>query len=255
MQIDINSDMGEGFGNWKVGDDAALIDVVSSANVACGFHAGDAVIMDGIVRMAKERKVAIGAHPGLPDLMGFGRRVIQMEPAELEKHMIYQIGALQGIAAAAGHKVTHVSYHAALGNMATADRDVADLLARAIKRMDPDLIVYSMPDTEVERAAERAGLRTLTLFLADRAYDENANLVSRKKPNSVITAPDAVAARVRQFLDDGTVTSIEGKRLKVRARSILVHSDTPGSVELARTVRQVVEAGGATVTPAVEFLA
>lgn len=255
MKIDINSDMGEGFGHWKVGDDAALIDVVSSANVACGFHAGDAVIMDGIVRMAKQRKVAIGAHPGLPDLMGFGRRVIQMEPAELEKHMIYQIGALQGIAAAAGHKVTHVSYHAALGNMATADRDVADLLARAIKRMDRELIVYSMPDTEVERAAERAGLRTLTLFLADRAYDENANLVSRKKPNSVITAPDAVAARVRQFLDDGTVTSIEGKRLKVRARSILVHSDTPGSVELARTVRQVVESGGGTVVPAVEFLA
>ena len=254
MKIDINSDMGEGFGHWKVGDDAALMQVVSSANIACGFHAGDAVIMDRTVRMAKERKVSIGAHPGLPDLMGFGRRVIQMEPAELEKHMIYQIGALQGIAAAAGHRVTHVSYHAALGNMATADRDVADLLSRAIKRIDRELIIYSMPGTEVERAAERAGLRTLTLFLADRAYDENSNLVSRKKPNSVITAPDAVAARVRQFLDDGTVTSIEGKRLKVRARSILVHSDTPGSVELARTVRQVVESGGGTVTPAAEFL-
>ncbi|MBL8697639.1 MAG: LamB/YcsF family protein [Alphaproteobacteria bacterium] len=255
MKIDLNSDMGEGFGHWKVGDDAALMGVVSSANIACGFHAGDAVIMDRTVTMAKERKVSIGAHPGLPDLMGFGRRVIQMEPAELEKHMIYQIGALQGIAAAAGHKVTHVSYHAALGNMATADKDVADLLARAIKRIDRDLIVYSMPDTEVERAAERVGLRSHTLFLADRAYDENANLVSRKKPNSVITSADAVAARVRQFLDDGTVTSIEGKRIKVRARGILVHSDTPGSVELARTVRRVVETGGASVVPAVELLA
>jgi UPF0271 protein len=254
MDIDINSDMGEGFGHWTVGDDDALMKVVSSANVACGFHAGDAIIMDRMVTMAKERGIGVGAHPGLPDLMGFGRRVIQMEPSELEKHMIYQIGALQGIAVAAGHRVTHVSYHAAFGNMATADRDIANLLARAIRRMDPDLIVYSMPDTEVERASQRAGLRTHTLFLADRAYDEHGNLVSRKKPNSLITAPDAVAARVAQFMDDGTVTSIEGKRLKVRARGILVHSDTPGSVELARTVRRVVEAGGARVRPAVEML-
>jgi UPF0271 protein len=255
MKIDLNSDMGEGFGAYRVGDDEALIDVVSSANVACGFHAGDPVIMGRTVQMAKDRKVSIGAHPGLPDLMGFGRRVIQMDSAELEKHLIYQIGALQGIAAAAGHRVTHVSYHAVLGNMAVDDRDIADLLARAIARIDRDLIVYSMPDTEVERASERAGLRSLTLFLADRAYDEHGALVPRKRPNSVITSCDAVATRVRQFLDDGTVTSIEGKRIKVRARSILVHSDTPGAVELARTVRRVVEAGGGVVTPASEFLA
>jgi UPF0271 protein len=254
MKIDINSDMGEGFGPYRVGDDEGLIDVVSSANVACGFHAGDPVIMGRIVQMAKDRKVAIGAHPGLPDLMGFGRRKIQMDSAELEKHLIYQIGALQGLAAAAGHRVTHVSYHAELGNMAVDDRAIADLLARAIARVDRELIVYSMPDTEVERASERAGLRPLTVFLADRAYDEKGALVPRKVPNSVITAPDAVAKRVRQFLDDGSVTSIDGKRVKVRARSILVHSDTPGSVELARTVRRTVEAGGAVVTPASEFL-
>ena len=254
MEIDINSDMGEGFGHWTVGDDDGLMQVVSSANVACGFHAGDAVIMDRTVRMAKQRGIGIGAHPGLPDLMGFGRRAIAMEPAELEAHMIYQIGALQALAVAAGHRVTHVSYHAAFGAMATADRDIALLLARAIKRIDPDLIVYSMPDTEVELASRKAGLRTHTLFLADRAYDEHGNLVSRKKPNSVITDPAQVAARVAQFMQDGAVTSIEGKRLKVRARGILVHSDTPGSVELARTVRRVVEEGGATVRPAVEML-
>lgn len=254
MKIDINSDMGEGFGVYRVGDDEGLIDVVSSANVACGFHAGDPVIMARTVKMAKERGVSIGAHPGLPDLMGFGRRVIQMDKAEVEKHLIYQIGALQALAVAAGHRVTHVSYHAALGNMAVDDRDTADLLSRAIACIDRNLIVYSMPDTEVERAAERAGLRTLTLFLADRAYDEHGALVPRKVPNSVITSADAVAARVRQFLDDGTVTSIEGKRLKVRARSILVHSDTPGSVALARTVRSVVEAAGCVVTPANDFL-
>ena len=254
MKIDLNSDMGEGFGPYRVGDDEALIDVVSSANVACGFHAGDPVIMGRTVQMAKDRKVSIGAHPGLPDLMGFGRRMIQMDPAELEKHLVYQIGALQGIAAAAGHRVTHVSYHAVLGNMAVDNRDIADLLARAIARIDRDLIVYSMPDTEVERASERAGLRTHTLFLADRAYDEHGALVPRKVPNSVLTSPDAVAKRVQQFLDDGTVTSIEGKRVKVRARGILVHSDTPGSVQLARTVRQTVEKGGGVVMPPSEFL-
>jgi UPF0271 protein len=165
------------------------------------------------------------------------------------------VGKKEGQAAQAGHRVTHVSYHAELGNMAVANRDIADLLARAIARIDRELIVYSMPDTEVERASERAGLRTLTLFLADRAYDEHGALVPRKRPNSIITSADAVAARVRQFLDDGSVTSIEGKRVKVRARSILVHSDTPGAVELARTVRCVVESGGGVVTPASEFLA
>jgi UPF0271 protein len=254
MKIDINSDMGEGFGRYQVGDDEGLIDVVSSANVACGFHAGDAVIMDRTVRMAKQRGVSIGAHPGLPDLMGFGRRVIQMDKAELEKHLIYQIGALQAIAAAAGHRVTHISYHAALGNMAVDDRDTADLMARAIARIDHNLIVYSMPDTEVERATERAGLRAHTLFLADRAYDDRGNLVPRKVPNSVLTSTDVVAKRVQQFLDDGTVTSIEGEKVKIRARGILVHSDTPGSVELARTVRSVVEAGGGVVAPPSEFL-
>ena len=255
MKIDLNSDMGEGFGAYKVGDDEALIDVVSSANIACGFHAGDPVIMGRTVQMAKDRKVSIGAHPGLPDLMGFGRRVIQMDSSELEKHLIYQIGALQGLATAAGHRVTHVSYHAVLGNMAVDSRDIADLFSHAIKRIDRELIVYSMPDTEVERSAERAGLRTHTLFLADRAYDEHGALVPRKVPNSVLTSPEAVAKRVHQFLDEGTVTSIDGKKVKVRARGILVHSDTPGSVELARTVRKTVEAGGGVVTPASEILA
>lgn len=255
MKIDINSDMGEGFGHWTVGDDAQLMQVVSSANVACGFHAGDAVIMDNTVRMAKERGIGVGAHPGLPDLMGFGRRIIQMEPDELEKHMIYQIGALQAIAIAADYKVTHVSFHAAMGNMATADASISELLARAIKRVDQDLIVYSMPDTEVERAARKVGLRTHTLFLADRAYDEAGNLVSRKKPNSVLTDADAVAARVRQFMDDASVTTIEGKRIKVSASGILVHSDTPGSVDLIRRVRHEVEKGGATVCSAVDMLA
>ncbi len=254
MKIDLNSDMGEGFGPYKIGDDAALMDVVSSANIACGFHAGDPVIMDRTVRMAREKGVGIGAHPGLPDLMGFGRRAIAMDAAEVEKHLVYQIGALQSIAAVAGHRVTHVSYHAALGNMATADGALADVLARAIAAIDRNLIVFSTPDTEVERAAEKAGLRVLTLFLADRAYTPQGELVSRKLPGAVITDIDAVRARVRQFLDDGSVTTIDGTRRSVRARSILVHSDTAGAVHIGKAVRQEIEAGGAQVVGAAELL-
>ena len=250
MQIGINSDMVEGFGNYRICDDDALMGIVSSANVACGFHAGDPIIMDRMVRLAKAKGVEIGAHPGLPDLLGFGRRVIQMDADELEKHMVYQIGALQAIATNAGHRVTHVSFHAAMGNMVNADPDMADVVARAIATINRDFIVFSQPDAEIVRAARKAGLRVLTLFLADRAYDENAHLVSRKLPNSVITSPEAVADRVHRFLDSGTVKTIEGKSIKVDARSILIHSDTPGSVNLAATVRRVVEEGGGEIAPA-----
>lgn len=255
MKIDVNSDMGEGFGPYSIGDDEALMDVVSSANVACGFHAGDPLIMDRTVRMAKAKGVGVGAHPGLPDLLGFGRRVIQMDAAEIEKHMVYQIGALQAIALNAGHRVTHVSFHAAMGNMVNADPDMADVVARAIAAIDRDLIVFSMPDTEIVRAARAVGLRVLTIFLADRAYDAQANLVSRKLSNSVISSPEAVAKRVQRFLDSGSVETIDGQSIKVDARSILVHSDTPGAVNLAGTVRRVIEAGGGTVTPATTLLA
>jgi UPF0271 protein len=254
MKVGINSDMGEGFGNYRICDDEALMGIISSANVACGFHAGDPIIMDRMVRMAKAKGVEVGAHPGLPDLLGFGRRVIQMDAAELEKHMVYQIGALQAIATNAGHRVTHVSFHAAMGNMVNADPDMADVVARAIAAIDREFIVFSQPDAEIVRAARKAGLRVLTLFLADRAYDENAHLVSRKLPDSVITSPEAVAERVQRFLDSGTVKTIEGKSIKVEARSILIHSDTPGSVNLAGTVRRVVEQGGGEVAPATVLL-
>jgi UPF0271 protein len=177
-----------------------------------------------------------------------------MDAAELEKHMVYQIGALQAIAANAGHRVTHVSFHAAMGNMVNADPDMADVVARAIATINRDFIVFSQPDAAIVHAARKVGLRILTLFLADRAYDENGHLVSRKLPNSVITSTEAVAERVKRFLDSGTVQTIEGKSIKVEARSILIHSDTPGSVNLAGTVRRVIEQGGGEVTPATVLL-
>lgn len=250
MKIDVNSDMGEGFGRWSVADDAGLMEVVSSANVACGFHAGDPAIMDRTIRMAKAHGVGIGAHPGLPDLVGFGRRTMQVDAAEMEAMLTYQIGALQGMAARHGQKVTHVSYHAAFGNMVNADPALAERMARAISDVDRELIVFSMPDQPTERAAEKVGLRVLTIFLADRAYDAEGNLVPRGVPGAVIHEGAALRARVRQFLDDGSVTTIDGRKRKMRARSILVHSDTPGSLHLARTVRSEIEAGGGEVVPA-----
>lgn len=253
MKIDINSDMGEGFGRYTVADDAALMDVVSSVNVACGFHAGDPTIMADTVKTAKAKGLGLGAHPGLPDLMGFGRRNMAIGAAEMENLLIYQLGALQGFAAAAGYPVTHVSYHAAFGNMATADRELADVLTQAIKAIDRDLVVYSMPDTEVERSARAAGLRTMQLFLADRAYRGDGSLVPRGLPGAVFHSSDDVAERVQRFIETGTVVTIDGETIPMRARAILIHSDTPGSAVLAATVRRTVEAAGATIAPAHTF--
>lgn len=255
MKIDVNSDMGEGFGVWQVCDDAALMQVVSSANVACGFHAGDPAIMTRMVRLAKALGVGIGAHPGLPDRQGFGRRELPFRADELCQQVIYQFGALRAIACAEGVRVAHLSFHAAMGNIINRDATLALQVMQAIARIDPELIIFAQPDTFIERAAQSAGLPTLTLFLADRAYDATGHLVPRGKPDAVITTESAVRSRVRQFLLEGTVTTIEGGLLPVRARSILIHSDTPGSVELATIVRSEIEANGGSVCPASEVLA
>lgn len=249
MKIGLNSDMGEGFGPYRIGDDDALMTVVSSANIACGFHAGDPNIMAAMVRAAKANEVEIGAHPGLADREGFGRRVIPMESDAMVQHVLYQLGALQAIAAAQGSRVAHLSFHAAMGNMVCADAALADRVLGAVAAVERSLVIYAMPDTEVEHAAHRAGMGVVTLFLADRAYDASGQLVSRKRANSVLTDHARVAARVTQFLNDGSVTTIEGQRIKVRAQAILVHSDTPGAFGLAKTVRDVVERGGGEVVP------
>ncbi|MBB3612694.1 5-oxoprolinase subunit PxpA [Rhizobium sp. BK602] len=255
MKIDLNSDMGEGFGPYRLCDDAALMDVVSSANIACGFHAGDPDTMARMVRLAKARGVGVGAHPGLPDRLGFGRREMPVEPDEMRQQVLYQLGALKAIARGEGVPVAHISFHAAMGSMISRDPALADLIMQAVALVDDGLIVYCMPDSEIERAAKRSGLRTLTLFLADRAYDASGQLVSRKLPNSVLKDEGKVRARVRQFLESGTVTTIDGQTIAMPARSILVHSDTPGSLELARIVRSEIEAAGATIAPARDVLA
>ncbi|RQM47369.1 LamB/YcsF family protein [Paraburkholderia tropica] len=249
MEIDLNADLGEGFGPYRMGEDEAMLDIVSSANVACGYHAGDPVIMDRTVRMAKQRGIEVGAHVGFPDLLGFGRRQIQADPQELANYVIYQMGALAGIATAAGYRVTHMSFHGALGNMAAASYELAEPLVRAVADFDRDLIVSVSTNTQIERAAQRFGLRVANTFLADRAYDDEGALVSRQLAGAVIKDREAVLARVRMLLTQGEILTITGKRLKVAAQSILLHGDTPGAVDLARTVRAEIERAGGRVTP------
>lgn len=248
MKIDLNSDLGEGFGPWRMGDDEALLDIVSSANVACGYHAGDPMIMAATARAARARGVDLGAHVSYPDLLGFGRRPIPMSAAELECHILYQLGAMEGLARAAGHRVSHINAHGALGNQVCADRDIAETLVRATRAFDPDLALLVLSGTELEMAARRAGLRTFNLFLADRAYQPNGQLVPRSQPGAVIKDDAAVLARVRRILEDRSVVTHDGGVMTVAVDSILVHSDTPGALTLARAVRdEIVRAGGAVV--------
>jgi UPF0271 protein len=254
MKIDINSDMGEGFGVYQVCDDEALMQVVSSANIACGFHAGDPAIMTRMVRLAKAHQVEIGAHPGLPDIQGFGRREMSFSHDELCQLVVYQVGALTAIARAEGMSVSHVSFHAALGNIINRDEVLASKIMSALVRLDPQIIVFCQSDTIIERAALSAGLPALTLFLADRAYDEQGKLVSRAIAGSVINSAEQVRARVRQFLCEGTVTTFNGHTLAIRAHSILVHSDTPGALELAALIRQEALANGVSIAPAKALL-
>jgi 5-oxoprolinase (ATP-hydrolysing) subunit A len=248
-EIDLNADLGEGFGRWQMGDDTALLGLLSSANVACGFHAGDPAIMDRTVRDALARGVDVGAHVGFPDRQGFGRRVMQIETAELTSIVAYQLGALAGLAGRAGHRMTHMSFHGALGNMAAADAALADVLVQAVAEFDSSLTIPSSTSRAIEGAAARHGLRVATCFLADRAYDDDGLLVPRKLPNSVIKDPQACVERVTRLLQDGTVATYPGSSLKMRAASILLHSDTQGAVTLASNIRAAVERSGAQVVP------
>lgn len=249
IEIDLNADLGEGFGRWQMGDDKALLGLLSSANIACGFHAGDPAIMDRTVREALARGVDVGAHVGFPDRQGFGRRIMQIETAELASIVTYQLGALAGIARRAGHRMTHMSFHGALGNMVAADAVLADSLVQTVAEFDPGLTVLSSTSHAIEDAAARHGLRVAICFLADRAYDDGGLLVPRKLPNSVIKDPEACVERVNRLLQDGTVTTHSGKQLPMRAASILLHSDTPGAVTLAKNIRAAVERSGAQVVP------
>lgn len=248
--IDLNSDLGEGFGSWSMGDDIAMLDLVSSANVACGYHAGDPDIMRRTVREAKARGVAIGAHPGLNDLKGFGRRRISnLSAEEIENLAAYQIGALIGVAALEGARVTHVKAHGALSNMACDDAVIAGALARAVAAFTPKLAFVVMPKTELERAGEELGLQVVREVFADRAYLDNLRLMPRDRPEALLHDPKALKAQIRNIVSSGTIATASGAKVRVQVDTICVHSDTPGAVEIAQAVRRELAAAGVTLSP------
>jgi UPF0271 protein len=246
--IDLNSDLGEGFGRWSLGDDAEMLGIVTSANIACGFHAGDPLVIRQTVIGARDAGVAIGAHVGYRDLAGFGRRNLDVSSAELVSDVIYQIGALQGIARAAGTSVTYVKPHGALYNTIVHDARQASDVVTAIREIDPTLALLGLPGSEVLRAADAAGLRTVTEAFADRAYTPAGTLVSRRETGSVRHDAGQVAARMVQLATEGTLTAIDGSTITVAAESICVHGDSPGATEMARQVRQALTAAGIGLT-------
>ena len=250
MTVDLNSDMGEGFGPWAMGDDAAMLDIVTSANVACGWHAGDPDIMVRTATLAKEKGVAVGAHPGFGDLWGFGRRTIRGHTmTELERMVAYQIGALQACAALAGHRATYVKAHGALANMANDEDDVALAIGRAVKGVDRSLVYMVMPGLPTERAAEALGLDRVCEIYADRAYADSGNLANRKTPGAVLHDAEDAAARVLRMVQDQAITTVTGRRIPARIETVCVHGDTPDAVAMARAVRRTLEANGVAVAP------
>lgn len=252
--INLNADLGESFGAWTMGEDEALLQVVRSANIACGFHAGDPVVMRHTVRTALAAGVSLGAHPAYPDLQGFGRRPMKMTPAELEAMVIYQVGALVGMAAAEGGRVTHVKPHGALNNQACEDAALADAVAQAVKAIDRDLVLLAPVLSELQFAGERAGLRVAGEIFADRAYTDKGTLVPRGQPGAVIHDHDLLVTHVLRMLEAGGVVSQSGKVLTTAMDSICVHGDTLGAVESALHLRSELEARGWTVCTLPEML-
>ncbi|MEM9516247.1 MAG: 5-oxoprolinase subunit PxpA [Actinomycetota bacterium] len=242
--MDLNSDLGESFGTWQLGDDNAMLDVVTSANVACGFHAGDPSTLRATCRAAAARGVRIGAQVAYPDLVGFGRRFIDMEPAELQDAVLYQIGGLDAFARTAGAPVCYVKPHGALYHAAAGDADVAAAVVAATREYDHDLAILGQPGSHLLRAAADAGLRSVGEAFADRAYQPDGGLVSRRVTGAVLTDPEVIAARVVRLANESTIEAIDGSAVLVDAESLCVHGDTPGAVDIAAAVRRaLVDAG------------
>ena len=248
-RIDLNADLGESFGPWPMGTDEALMTSISSANIACGFHAGDPSVMRRTVALAKLNGVAVGAHPGFPDLVGFGRRELSASPEEVTDMVLYQVAALAGVAASQGVRLQHVKAHGALYNMAVRSRELADAIAKGTAAFDRSLILFGLPGSELLSAGERAGLRVAAEVFADRAYESDGTLVARTRPGSVIHDKNEVVSRAVRMVRDRVVATIDGSMVQLRADTICVHGDTPGAADLARHVRRGLEAAGITVGP------
>lgn len=247
--IDLNCDLGESFGNYKCGMDDEILPFITSANVACGFHASDPLVMQKTVAAAKEQGVCVGAHPGFADLVGFGRRAMALPPREITAIVEYQIGALNAFCAAGKITLQHVKPHGALYNMAVKDAAIAEAICEGIAAVDPKLILLAPAGSEMIHAANRLGLASAKEVFADRAYEEDGSLVSRTKPGAMITDEDTAVRRVLQMVQTGTVTAITGKEIAVEADSICVHGDSPSALAFARRIRAALLENGIELAP------
>jgi len=251
--VDLVADLGEGFGAYTMGDDEALLELLTSANVACGFHAGDPRIMDATVRHCVEKGVAVGAHPSFPDLVGFGRRAMDLTPDEVRTDVLYQVGALQAFAVAHGTRVRHVAPHGRLGNLVAVRADYAGAVVDAVASLDESLIVLAQ-DGELADAARERGLRVGIVGIADRAYRDDGTLVPRAEPGAVIHDPDEIAHRTLRMVTDGVLRSAAGHDIPVTCDTVLLHGDTPGAIALAGRIRDELLTAGVKIAPLDEVL-
>jgi UPF0271 protein len=242
--VDLNADVGESTGSLRYGDDEGVMPHVTSANIACGFHAGDPGVMRATVALARAYGVAVGAHPGLRDLDGFGRREIPITPAEVEDIVAYQVGALAGVAATQGVRLVHVKPHGALYNMAARQRPLADAVVRAMRAVDPALVLFGLANSELVRAARDAGVAVASEAFADRGYLASGELAPRGEPGGVVSDVDAVLARAAAMVVDQSVVAVDGARVPLTVDTLCVHGDTPGAAELARRLRAALHAAG-----------
>ena len=243
-RVDLNSDLGESFGAYTIGMDEKILGVVTSVNVACGFHAGDPTVMEKTVRMAKENGVAVGAHPGFPDLQGFGRRKLAMSNDEARTCVMYQVGALRAFLEANGMQLQHVKLHGALYNMAAVDPDLSEAICRGIRSVAPDAVFLGLAGSKMAEAAQTVGLGFASEVFADRAYNDDGTLVSRKLPGAVLHDADAVIERVIRMVTEGRVRSINGVDIPIRADSICVHGDNPDALDFVYKIRNALEKAG-----------
>ena len=256
-KIDLNSDVGESFGNYKLGLDEEVIPLISSANIACGFHAGDPAVMKRTISIARQNRVAVGAHPGLPDLIGFGRRTMDASLEEIQDYVMYQIGALLGFTTAQGLKMQHVKPHGALYNMAVQNPDIWDAVAQVIAALDSKLILFVLAGSnrkDLEAIGARHGIRIAFEFFGDRAYNPDGSLVSRKKPGAVIHDQNLVAEKVLKMVREGRVVCIDGSEIDMTADTICVHGDNPAALALVKNIRESLQAAGVEIAAPETFL-
>lgn len=253
-RIDLNSDLGESFGTYRIGMDEEVIPLISSANIACGFHASDPVVMQKTVALVKKSGVGAGAHPGFPDLMGFGRRNMKVSPAEAKAYVQYQIGALSAFCRACSIPMIHVKPHGALYNMAGKDYALAKAICEGIAEIDDKLILLALSGSEMIRAAKDVGIRAASEVFADRAYEEDGSLVARSKPNAMITDENEAIRRVVRMAKEGKVTAVTGKDISIQADSVCVHGDNAKALQFVQKIRSALSAEGIEVTPLAQIL-